>query len=149
MKVYPLRIAPILTIFTQNESSWRDLSFETHFVFRWFFSRRAVDGCSVDGRRMIFGRPFSHDKIRWISKIQISNFKFQLTRAGTRPRRSVRPSRPAPTLANWNLKFEIWNLKFEISRGKKRLFCLPRLISNGGVNLFGMRITISQNVHDM
>ena len=79
MKVYPLRIAPILTIFTQNESSWRDLSFETHFVFRWFFSRRAVDGCSVDGRRMIFGQPFSHDKIRWISKIQISNFKFQIS----------------------------------------------------------------------
>ena len=111
MKVYPLRIAPILTIFTQNESSWRDLSFETHFVFRWFFSRRAVDGCSVDGRRMIFGRPFSHDKIRWISKIQISNFKFQISNfnwPGLGPVRAVPSVRAVPPQP-WPI--EIWNLK--------------------------------------
>ena len=109
MKVYPLRIAPILTIFTQNESSWRDLSFETHFVFRWFFSRRAVDGCSVDGRRMIFGRPFSHDKIRWISKIQISNFKFQISNfnwPGLGPVRAVPSVRAVPPQP-WPI--EIWN----------------------------------------
>ena len=34
--VYPLRIAPILMILPDSESSWRDLSFETDFVFKLF-----------------------------------------------------------------------------------------------------------------
>ena len=127
MKVYPLRIAPILTIFTQNESSWRDLSFETHFVFRWFFSCRAVDGCSVDGRRMIFGRPFSHDKIRWISKIQISNFKFQISnfnwpglgRDGSDGRNGTDGPQPWP--------IEIWNFKILSGVVRKRSESVPKL----------------------
>ena len=113
------RIAPISMIVRRTWSSWRDLSFETHFVFRWFFSRRAVDGCSVDGRRMIFGRPFSHDKIRWISKIQISNFKFQISNfnwPGLGPVRAVPSVRAVPPqpwpIEIWNLKFKIWNLNF-------------------------------------
>ena len=35
--VYPFRIAPILMILPDSESSRRDLSFETHFVFFVFF----------------------------------------------------------------------------------------------------------------
>ena len=68
---------------------WDILRFSQFFFVSG--GRRTVFGWSSDGRPMVVGRLFSHENF---------NFKFQLARAGAPPCRSVRPSRPAPSLAN-------------------------------------------------
>ena len=80
-----------------------------------FFSsggRRTVVGWSVDGRRMIVGRPFSHDKIRWISKVQF--FKFEISNFnwdGLDGRDGTAWPQPWP-IEIWKFKIKIWNLNF-------------------------------------
>ena len=50
--VYPFRIAPILTILPDSESSRRDLSFETHFEF-FVFPHPLCWGCKI----LVLSRP--------------------------------------------------------------------------------------------
>ena len=105
--VYPSRIAPILMILYSFWSSWRDLSFETHFDFFGFFLFVVVVVVVVD-------ESIHNSKLFW------KKFKFQLARAGARPCRSVRPCRPPQP---WPI--EIWN--FKKNSEKKRTITKTKL----------------------
>ena len=104
--VYPLRITPIFSIFGQNWSSWRDLSFGTYFVICNVFScrghsRAVVGRCSVGHRTAVL---WSSDGC-FRTKILISKFQISIGQGwGTAvPLLPSEPSRPSPG----QLKLEI------------------------------------------